>query len=81
MIVISNQAAVGNGLMTVARIEEITMRMQQLLRADGTTLAAAYYCIHRREENCRCRKPKVDSMMADARRGSSPSCSLPRSTR
>ena len=66
MIVISNQAAVGKGLMTVARIEEITMRMQQLLLADGTTLAAAYYCIHRREENCRRRKPKPGLLQSAA---------------
>jgi histidinol phosphatase-like enzyme len=32
--------------------------MQQALLSDGTPLAAAYYCIHRPDENCHCRKPK-----------------------
>jgi D-glycero-D-manno-heptose 1,7-bisphosphate phosphatase len=58
MIVISNQAAVGKGLLDPACLEEITIKMQQALLEDGTPLAAAYYCIHRSDENCICRKPK-----------------------
>jgi D-glycero-D-manno-heptose 1,7-bisphosphate phosphatase len=58
MIVISNQAAVGKGLLDPARLKEITDKMQQALLEDGTPLAAAYYCTHRSDENCLCRKPK-----------------------
>jgi D-glycero-D-manno-heptose 1,7-bisphosphate phosphatase len=58
MIVISNQAAVGKGLLDSAGLELITMQMQQALLSDGTPLAAVYYCIHRADENCSCRKPK-----------------------
>lgn len=58
MIVISNQAAVGKGLLTPADLEGITTRMNEVLLADGTPLSAAYYCTHRPDENCPCRKPK-----------------------
>jgi histidinol-phosphate phosphatase family protein len=58
MIVISNQAAVGKGLLDPAGLEEITARMNEALVADGTALAAAYYCPHRIEDDCPCRKPK-----------------------
>jgi D-glycero-D-manno-heptose 1,7-bisphosphate phosphatase len=58
MIVISNQAAVGKGLLDSSRLEEITTQMQQALLSDGTSLAAVYYCIHGPDENCLCRKPK-----------------------
>jgi histidinol-phosphate phosphatase family protein len=58
MIVISNQAAVGKGLLDPAGLEEITTRMNEALVADGTSLAAAYYCPHRIEDDCPCRKPK-----------------------
>src|SRR5580658_9539521 len=58
MIVISNQAAVGKGLLDPAGLEEITARINEALRADGTSLAAAYYCTHRIEDRCLCRKPK-----------------------
>src|SRR5580658_1725801 len=58
MIIISNQAAVGKGLLDPAGLEEITARMNEALIADGTSLAAAYYCTHRIEDHCPCRKPK-----------------------
>jgi D-glycero-D-manno-heptose 1,7-bisphosphate phosphatase len=58
MIIISNQAAVGKGLLDPAGLEEITARMNEALLADGTSLAAAYYCTHRMEDHCQCRKPK-----------------------
>jgi len=58
MIVISNQAAVGKGLLTLAGLREITDRMHKTLAADGTFLAAAYYCPHTPDEDCVCRKPK-----------------------
>jgi D-glycero-D-manno-heptose 1,7-bisphosphate phosphatase len=58
LILISNQAAVGKGLLDVAGLEEITRRMQQSLLPDGITLAAAYFCTHRADEGCICRKPK-----------------------
>jgi D-glycero-D-manno-heptose 1,7-bisphosphate phosphatase len=58
IIVISNQAAVGKGLLDLARLREITAHMQRALLSNGSPLAAAYYCIHRPDENCTCRKPK-----------------------
>jgi D-glycero-D-manno-heptose 1,7-bisphosphate phosphatase len=67
MIVISNQAAVGKRLLDPAHLEEITIRMQRTLLEDGTFLAAAYYCPHRPEENCACRKPKPELLHRAAR--------------
>jgi len=60
MIVISNQAAVGKGLLDAAGLQEITARMEQTLREDGTLLTAAYYCVHRSDADCACRKPKPE---------------------
>jgi histidinol-phosphate phosphatase family protein len=58
MIIISNQTAVGKGLLKPDVLEKITAQLRQSLLADGTFLAAAYYCPHRIDENCICRKPK-----------------------
>jgi D-glycero-D-manno-heptose 1,7-bisphosphate phosphatase len=66
MIVISNQAGVGKGLLDPAGLQEITTNMQQALFGDGTSLAAAYYCIHKADENCSCRKPKPGLLFAAA---------------
>ncbi len=60
MIVISNQAAVGKGRLSTSGLEEITAQMQQTLAEDGTFLNAAYFCTHRVDENCICRKPKPE---------------------
>jgi histidinol-phosphate phosphatase family protein len=66
MIIISNQAAVGKGLLQPAGLEKITNKMHQALAGDGTFLAAAYYCTHRREDNCSCRKPKPGLLFSAA---------------
>jgi D-glycero-D-manno-heptose 1,7-bisphosphate phosphatase len=58
MIVISNQACIGKGLLDSAGLQEITLRMHQNLADIGVFVTAAYYCIHRADENCTCRKPK-----------------------
>jgi D-glycero-D-manno-heptose 1,7-bisphosphate phosphatase len=66
MIVISNQAAVGKGLLNPLALQEITVQMQQILLADGVSLAAVYYCIHRADENCDCRKPRPAMLLRAA---------------
>ena len=66
MIVISNQAAVGKGLLDTAGLEGITSKMYQELAHDGTFLTAAYYCPHRPDENSPCRKPKPALLQAAA---------------
>jgi D-glycero-D-manno-heptose 1,7-bisphosphate phosphatase len=60
MIVISNQAAVGKGLLDPPSLEVITAKMDESLREDGTALTAAYFCLHRSDEDCACRKPKPE---------------------
>jgi D-glycero-D-manno-heptose 1,7-bisphosphate phosphatase len=58
MIIISNQAAVGKGLLKPSALQEITNQLHQALLLDGTCLAAAYYCTHKPTDNCACRKPR-----------------------
>jgi len=58
MIVISNQAAVGKGLLQPLVLGEISARLNRTLLSDGVSLNACYYCPHRIEECCDCRKPR-----------------------
>ncbi len=60
MILISNQSAVGRGLLTAEQLEAITQRMWKILEGDGTLLTAAYFCPHRPDEKCACRKPRPE---------------------
>ena len=58
VIVVSNQAGVGRGLMTAAGLNDITRRFVAEVDAHGGRVLGVYYCTHRAEEGCECRKPK-----------------------
>jgi histidinol-phosphate phosphatase family protein len=59
LVVISNQAGVGRGLFTAARVHEVMARLRRRLRAEGVEISAIYFCPHRPDEGCPCRKPKT----------------------
>jgi len=60
VVCVTNQSGVGRGFFTLDRLEEIHLRIQDRLRAQGTEIDAFYYCPHRPEEGCRCRKPSTE---------------------
>lgn len=57
-IVVSNQAGVGKGRMTQAALSEITSRFMRKVKACGGCIHRVYYCTHRKEARCPCRKPR-----------------------
>jgi histidinol-phosphate phosphatase family protein len=58
VIVVSNQAGVGKGLMSAADLEEVTRRFSTEVEAHGGRILSVYCCTHREEDGCECRKPK-----------------------
>jgi D-glycero-D-manno-heptose 1,7-bisphosphate phosphatase len=58
VIVVSNQAGVGKGLMTTADLQEITRNFVEEVEAQRGRIRSVYYCTHRAEDDCQCRKPK-----------------------
>jgi len=58
VIVVSNQAGVGKGLMTAADLQEITRKFVREVDAQGGRIHSVYYCMHRAEDDCPCRKPR-----------------------
>jgi D-glycero-D-manno-heptose 1,7-bisphosphate phosphatase len=58
ILVASNQAGVGKGLMTRSSLDEITRRFVRRVRAHGGQIRSVYYCTHRKEARCQCRKPR-----------------------
>lgn len=60
LVIISNQSGVGRGLFSLERLHEIDARLSQMVREAGAELAGIYSCPHRPDENCACRKPKVE---------------------
>jgi D-glycero-D-manno-heptose 1,7-bisphosphate phosphatase len=57
-VVISNQSGVGRGLFSENTLADIHAAMRRAVEAAGGRLQAIYYCPHRPDEGCDCRKPK-----------------------
>lgn len=57
VIVITNQSAINRNLTTVKKIHEIHNEIQNNLKKFNTKIDAFYFCPHRPDENCVCRKP------------------------
>lgn len=67
--IISNQAGIGKGYFTEKALSEITRKMRSEIMKAGGRIAGAYYCPHRKEQNCSCRKPKTGLFRKALRRG------------
>jgi D-glycero-D-manno-heptose 1,7-bisphosphate phosphatase len=66
LAVITNQSAVGRGLFGEDRLKEIHDRFFQMLAAEGVHLDGLYYCPHKPEDECWCRKPSMGLMQKAA---------------
>lgn len=58
-VVVTNQSAIGRGLMTSAELDRIHDRMLDEVRARGGDIAAVYSCPHVPGAGCSCRKPAI----------------------
>jgi D-glycero-D-manno-heptose 1,7-bisphosphate phosphatase len=58
IIVISNQAGVGKGIIDVTELSAMTRQFVSQLAEAGGRIDAVYYCPHTPEHRCGCRKPK-----------------------
>jgi len=57
-IVVSNQACVGKGFITSDELAQLTRRFVDAVLKNGGRICDVYYCPHRAEDRCECRKPK-----------------------
>ena len=64
IVVVTNQSGIGRGLFDEARLDLIHQRLQKLLAAEGVLLDGIYFCPHRPEDNCQCRKPNTGLLEA-----------------
>jgi len=64
-IVVTNQAGIERGLVTVEEVTEVNQFIATRLLNDGVPLLAFYVCPHHWESRCSCRKPK-SGLLEDA---------------
>ena len=68
IVVVSNQSAIHRGLVSHATVDAITQAMQRQVEMAGGRIDAVFYCPHRPDEGCTCRKPKTGLFHQAARR-------------
>ncbi len=59
IIVISNQAGVGDGVFTSDACWDVHKHMLALLAKEGVDIFSAHYCLHGKTAGCKCRKPEI----------------------
>lgn len=59
LVIVTNQSAVGRGFFDEARLHLIHRRLYELLEAEGIQLDGIYFCPHKPEDDCSCRKPRT----------------------
>lgn len=67
VIIISNQSAVNRGLISVEKLDEIHKFLKKELLQNGARVDKIYFCPHRPDESCECRKPKSNLILQAAK--------------
>jgi len=58
IIVVTNQSAIGRGLVSSATADEISERLVKTIKENGGWIDGVYTCPHTPEDQCTCRKPQ-----------------------
>ena len=58
IIVISNQSPIGRGILSQSTLDDINEKMIDQIMRSGGRIDSAFYCPHRPDEYCACRKPQ-----------------------
>jgi len=62
VFVISNQAGVGRGVYSLDKLNRINRHMLKHVEKAGGRIKKAYYCTHKPDAGCSCRKPGIGSI-------------------
>lgn len=58
IVIITNQSAIGRGLLSLNDAHEINYRIKQVIEENGGRIDGIFMCPHSPDEDCACRKPK-----------------------
>lgn len=67
IILVTNQSAIGRGIITASLAQEINQRMCQIIEQAGGRIDAVYVCPHTPSDRCACRKPQPGLLLNAAR--------------
>ena len=66
IVVVTNQSAVGRGLMSLQDAQQINERLVETIKEQGGWVDAVFMCPHKPEDNCQCRKPQPGLLLQAA---------------
>lgn len=58
LFVITNQSGISKGFIAEDEVQEVNRYITDTLKTNGITIFDTFYCPHKNEDNCRCKKPK-----------------------
>jgi histidinol-phosphate phosphatase family protein len=67
IVLVTNQSPIGRGILTRAQVEAINRRLVAQIEAHGGRMDRVYYCPHRPDEGCDCRKPRPGLLLQAGR--------------
>lgn len=67
IVIVTNQSAVGRGIMSFESAGEINDRLVRWIRDRGGRIDGAYLCPHGPDDGCDCRKPRPGLLLQAAR--------------
>lgn len=67
VILVTNQSAVGRGLVTLNDAQQINERLVDAIKEQGGWVDGVFMCPHKPEDNCDCRKPLPGMLLQAAR--------------
>lgn len=67
IIVVTNQAAINRGLVSAQTVADIHSRMAAEVAAAGGRIDRVFFCPHRPDEDCLCRKPRPGLLLQAAK--------------
>lgn len=59
IIIISNQAGIGDGVYPESALWDIHEKMMAVFKEKSIRVEGAYYCLHGKNAGCQCRKPEI----------------------
>jgi len=67
IVIVTNQSAVGRGLISLETANEINHRLVKLIQQHGGHVNGVYMCPHKPDDDCSCRKPKPGLLLQAAK--------------
>lgn len=66
LVIVTNQSAIGRGIIPLRKAWEINNRLVETIRQAGGRIDGVFMCPHAPDANCECRKPKPGLLLQAA---------------